>query len=236
MKEIYQENGCHLIEVPEGPVEKELNLSLVALELGPLNEICCNLYHSNRKIMNDRLAKELIELAHHDLTIREELLAAGKLSGGYHPEMERVHQDNAKRLREIIAEIGFPTISAVGRKASDAAWLIIQHSIGEPHFMKLCYQMMEENVYDVNPKNKAYLYDRIQVFQSKPQKYGTQLTAEGALFPIENKENLNQERIKVNLPQLSQEEINNIPEPDRIPEIEAQDREYTVWRKKVGWI
>lgn len=186
--------------------------------------------------MNDRIAKELIELADHDLAIREKLLAAGKLSGGYHPEMERVHQDNAKRLREMIAEIGFPTISVVGRKASDAAWLIIQHSIGEPYFMKLCYQMMEEKGYDVNPKNKAYLYDRILVFQSKPQKYGTQLTVEGLPFPVENKENLNQERIKVNLPQLSQEEINNIPEPDRIPEIEAQDSEYTVWRKKVGWI
>ena len=186
--------------------------------------------------MNDRLAKELIELADHDLTIREELLTAGKLSGGYHPEMERVHQNNAKRLREIMAEIGFPTISAVGEKASNAAWLIIQHSIGEPHFMKRCYQMMEENSHDINPINKSYLYDRIQVFQSRPQRYGTQLIAGGTLFPVENKENLNEERQKVNLPLLSKEEITNIPEPERIPEIDAQESAYTVWRKKVGWI
>ncbi len=105
--------------------------------------------------MNDRLAKELTELADHDLAIREELLAAGKLSEGYHPVMEKVHRENAERLREIIAEIGFPTISKVGETGSDAAWLIIQHSIGEPDFMKQCYRMMEEHSGDINPKTKS---------------------------------------------------------------------------------
>ncbi|MDG4654393.1 DUF6624 domain-containing protein [Chryseobacterium arthrosphaerae] len=186
--------------------------------------------------MNDTLAKELTERAGHDLAMREELLAAGKLSEGYHPEMEKVHRENAKRLREIIADIGFPTISKVGEKGSDAAWLIIQHSIGEPDFMKQCYQMMEEHSGDINPKNKAFLYDRIKVFESKPQKYGTQLTANGVPFPVENKEQLNKVRKKVNLHEFSQEEINSIPEPDRIPEIEAADSGYTVWRKKVGWL
>ncbi|MGG7467471.1 DUF6624 domain-containing protein [Chryseobacterium arthrosphaerae] len=186
--------------------------------------------------MNDTLAKELTELADHDLAIREELLASGKLSEGYHPEMEKVHRENAKRLREIIADIGFPTISKVGEKGSDAAWLIIQHSIGEPEFMKQCYQMMEEHSGDINPKNKAYLHDRIKVFESKPQKYGTQLTANGVPFPVENKEQLNKVRKKVNLHEFSQEEINSIPQPDRIPEIEAADSGYTAWRKKVGWL
>ncbi|MCW1962493.1 DUF6624 domain-containing protein [Chryseobacterium viscerum] len=185
---------------------------------------------------NFSFEKELIELADKDLTVRGELLAAGKLSGGYHPEMEKVHKANAQRLREIIAEIGFPTLSKVGEKGSNAAWLIIQHAIGEPEFMKECCTMMEENSHDINPIHKAYLYDRIQFFQSKPQKYGTQLTAEGIVYPVENKETLNKEREKVNLPALALAEINKIPEPENIPEIDDQNIEYTIWRRKVGWI
>ncbi|WP_223599018.1 DUF6624 domain-containing protein [Chryseobacterium sp. GVT01B] len=180
--------------------------------------------------------KELIELADKDLAVREELLSAGKLSGGYHPEMEKVHKANARRLREIIAEIGFPTPSKVGEKGSNAAWLIIQHAIGEPEFMKKCCTMMEDNSSDINPIHRAYLYDRIRFFQSKPQKYGTQLTADGKVYPVENKENLNKEREKVNLHAFSEAEINKIPEPEDIPEIDDKNVEYTVWRKKVGWI
>ncbi|MFZ4928083.1 DUF6624 domain-containing protein [Chryseobacterium sp. Mn2064] len=185
--------------------------------------------------MNDRLAQELMKLANHDLEVRETLATEGKLSGGYHPDMEKVHQDNAQRLREIIKEIGFPTISKVGDKASDAAWLIVQHSIGEPDFMKQCYEMMNENRSDMNLKNIAYLYDRIQVFQSRPQKYGTQLIPEG-IYPVENIENLNQERETMHLPPLSSEKISRIPSPENIPEIDAKDEGYTIWRKKVGWI
>jgi hypothetical protein len=185
--------------------------------------------------MNEKLAQELMKLANRDLEVRETLLAEGKLSGGYHPDMEKVHKNNAQRLREMIEEIGFPTISKVGDKASDAAWLIVQHSIGEPDFMKMCYRMMNESRGDIHLKNMAYLYDRIQVFQSKPQKYGTQLIPEG-IYPVENTENLNKERETVNLPPLSQEKINQIPSTESIPEIDAKDEGYTIWRKKVGWI
>ncbi|REC59804.1 hypothetical protein DRF65_24045 [Chryseobacterium pennae] len=186
--------------------------------------------------MTSKIGKELIRLGGHDIEIREKLSAEGKLAGGYHPEMERIHKTNAKRLREIISDIGYPTISKVGVKASDAAWLIIQHSIGEPEFMKACYKMMVENSHDITKKNKAYLYDRIQVFQSRPQKYGTQLMTDGIPYPVEDKENLNSERKKANLPSLSEKEINQIPDPENIPEIDNRDEDYTVWRRKVGWI
>ncbi|PWN66126.1 DUF6624 domain-containing protein [Chryseobacterium oncorhynchi] len=186
--------------------------------------------------MNDTFDKEIIELSELDLSVREKLSEAGELSGGYHPEMEKVHKANAKRLREIMTEIGFPTISRVGEKASNAAWLIIQHSIGEPEFMKHCYIMMEENIDDINPKNRAYLYDRIQVFQGKPQKYGTQFIENEIPYPVENKENLNNKRLKVGLLPLSLEDIERIPDSENIPEIEIRDVEYTNWRKKIGWI
>ncbi|GEN73928.1 DUF6624 domain-containing protein [Chryseobacterium lathyri] len=186
--------------------------------------------------MNEVCSKELIELAEKDLSVREKLASEGKLSGGYHPEMEQIHRQNAEKLREIIRKIGFPTISKVGDKASEAAWLIIQHSISEPAFMKECYKMMIENKSGVNPLNIAYLHDRIQVFQSKPQKYGTQLTEERLPYPVENKNKLNEERLKVNLKPFSQEEINRIPGIEKIAEIDAKQVGYTEWRIKMGWI
>lgn len=186
--------------------------------------------------MANSFEKELFHLANHDLEVREKLSAEGKLAEGYHPEMEDIHKANAQRLREIIKEIGFPTISKVGSEASDSAWLIIQHSINEPEFMKECYKMMEKSDQDIHSKNKAYLYDRIQVFQGNPQKYGTQLIAGGIPYPVEDKENLNREREKVNLPLLSEIEINQIPDPKEIPEIDSRDKTYLKWRKKVGWV
>ncbi|ROI04994.1 MULTISPECIES: DUF6624 domain-containing protein [unclassified Chryseobacterium] len=186
--------------------------------------------------MNENFSKELTALAETDLSVREKLAATGALFNGYHPEMERVHKANAKRLREIIAEIGFPTIANIGEEGSEAAWLIIQHSIAEPEFMKECYQRMVENSRDINPKHRAYLYDRIQVFQSRPQKYGTQISSDGRLYPVEDKSKVNEERINVTLPPLSHDVISKIPEAEQIPEIDARDSEYMIWRKKVGWI
>ena len=95
---------------------------------------------------------------------------------------------------------------------------------------------MIENRTDINPLNIAYLHDRIQVFQSRPQKYGTQLTEEGVPYPVESKNKLNEERLKVNLKLFSQEEINRIPGIEEIPEIDAKDAGYTAWRIKAGWI
>lgn len=47
--------------------------------------------------MHTHIANELIEMARHDLEVRERLLNEGTLSPGYNPEMERVHRNNAAR-------------------------------------------------------------------------------------------------------------------------------------------
>ncbi|WP_394678658.1 DUF6624 domain-containing protein [uncultured Sphingobacterium sp.] len=187
------------------------------------------------KSMKDKFSEELVQLAENDLLMREKLLAINKLSDGYNPEMEKVHKENAQRLKEIIKEIGFPTISTVGEKASDAAWLIVQHSIAEPEFMKSSYKLMLENSADVNLKHLAFLFDRIQFFQGKPQKFGTQLNSDGTIYPVINKNEINGLRKKNHLPELTQEKIDSILPIESIEFIENQNAEYIIWRKKVGW-
>ena len=92
--------------------------------------------------MNRVLAAELIALREHDFAVRAELERDGSLFDGYHTRMETVHLANAARLREIIAAHGWPGTPLVGAYGAQAAWLIAQHAIGEPAFMRECRDLL----------------------------------------------------------------------------------------------
>ncbi len=91
------------------------------------------------------IAKELIKLKDQDFKVRQGLIKEGKLFNGYNPEMEEVHLSNAKRLQEIILQIGYPNTDKVGIKYSQAAWLI-QHAISPPDFMKNCLPLAQQEI------------------------------------------------------------------------------------------
>ncbi|MDR2284793.1 MAG: GNAT family N-acetyltransferase [Sphingobacterium sp.] len=224
---------CQLDNGASIALAKKLKLTL----FGEWNIVTPSVTGEDNTVMRTvtSFAHELIRMADEDLFARERLMAEGKLSGGYHPEMEAVHRTNAARLRQIIKTIGYPSISKVGAKASDDAWLIVQHAIGEPDFMLDCYEKMLSCRDDLNPANIAYLYDRIQVFKEKPQRYGTQFLEGGIIYPVEDKERLNVERARMNLPALTAQEIKAIAAIDQIDALN-QDEGYVVWKKKVGWI
>ena len=89
-------------------------------------------------LMNDALRAELMQMDAHDQAVREELAADGSLFEGYHPRMAAVHDANAARLREIIAQYGWPIESLAGADGAKAAHRIAQHSINHPQFMCEC--------------------------------------------------------------------------------------------------
>ncbi|MDR6487231.1 hypothetical protein J2799_001716 [Chryseobacterium vietnamense] len=180
-------------------------------------------------------AVQLMRLAEKDLAVRERLLRDNLLSGGYHPEMEKVHRENAEALRQIIKEIGFPGISKVGQEASEAAWLIAQHAIAEPAFMKSFFELMTENRWDVNKKHWAYLNDRIQYFQGKPQRFGTQRNADGSIYPVMEPEQLNALRLEYDLPVIIPEDLKRIAKIEEIERIENENPNYVMWRDGAGW-
>jgi hypothetical protein len=74
-------------------------------------------------------------------TLPPVLAASGALYEGYRPHMAAVHEKNALRLQDIIAEIGWPTECWVGKRAAEAAWLIAQHSIAHPDFQRSCLKV-----------------------------------------------------------------------------------------------
>lgn len=193
------------------------------------------------------IAEIIVKLKNADLALRSKLVKSGQLSEGYNEEMAKLHKQNTKILNDIIDQIGYPTIDKVGKEGSEATWLIIQHSIGQPVFMKKCAKLLEEQVSDdqANKKNLAYLTDRIAVFENKPQLYGTQFDWDenGELNP-----NNFDDLIKVNLRRNSiglnslekQTEIirkqakneNQLPPTD----FEKRKIEMEKWKKSVGWI
>ena len=73
-------------------------------------------------------------------------------------------------------------ISEVGERVSFNIWLLVQHADRDPEFQRKVLRLMEPMVEtgEVNGRNFAYLYDRV----NEPQRYGTQLMCiEGAFSP-----------------------------------------------------
>lgn len=197
--------------------------------------------------MNSDIGKKIIGLKNKDINLREKLKRKGILTNGYHPEMEKLHSANAKELSKIIDKIGYPTVDKVGKEASEAAWLIIQHSIGQPDFMKKSKRLLEIAVHEekADPKELAYLMDRIAVFEGKKQFYGTQFdwdeNGNMSPMPFDDLEKVNQRRRVIGLNTLEEQveimknEVKNVNKRSQ-EDFEKRRREYEQWRKSVGWI
>lgn len=192
-------------------------------------------------------AKEIIELKNADLELREKLVRSDKLFGGYNEEMEALHNRNAEALDKIIEQIGYPTIEKVGAEASEAAWLVIQHSIGQPEFMKKCAALLEKAVNEnqADARQLAYLTDRIAVLEGKAQLYGTQFdwdaTGEMNPSPFDDLEKVNRRRKSIGLNSLAEQTEtirNQAAKENEKPPVDLKRRraEFDRWRKKVGWI
>jgi len=193
------------------------------------------------------LAERIINLKKVDLAYRNKLIQAGQLGDGYDEGMADLHNKNARILEEIIDEIGFPTSDKVGEAGSEAAWLVIQHAIGQPDFMRKCEKLLAE----VANENKAYqvylayLSDRIAVFEGRPQLYGTQFDWDefGKLSPqaFADEARVNERRQTIGLNTLAEQTQlmrERVEAENEVPPLDYDKRkaELMAWKRKVGWI
>jgi hypothetical protein len=192
-------------------------------------------------------AQEIILMAEEDRRLRGALAETGALFEGYHPDMERLHTANARRLENIITDIGgWPSPAQVGAEAAEAAWLIVQHAIGLPDFQRGMLGLLREAVAagDAPAWQAAYLEDRICVFEGRPQIYGTQFDWDdaGALSPapIEKAQDVNRRRAALGLESIEEKtaalrarahaEGNTAPAAPAKRRKDAED-----WARKAGW-
>jgi uncharacterized protein DUF6624 len=131
--------------------------------------------------VNDALRAELLERAGRDQAARESLQPGHDMQQ-WDEIVEPVDRANTARLREIIAEHGWPGCQLVGEAAAHAAWLLAQHA--PPDFQEECLPLLEDAVAraDASPRDLAYLMDRVLMHRGQPQIYGTQyLLSDGVL-------------------------------------------------------
>ncbi len=195
--------------------------------------------------MNTELQKQLLAMAAEDERVRRELAATGELYHGYAPRMAEVHRRNAEALKAIIDEHGWPGRSLVGEEGAEAAWLIVQHAIGDPELQRGALPILREAATrgEVDPWQPAYLEDRICCLERRPQKYGTQFDWDenGLMSPLTlaDPERVDEYRRDVGLGPLAERikqaraNTGNEPVPDNLAEREAEMLE---WARSVGWI
>ncbi len=192
------------------------------------------------------IAKKIIDLKNADLALRDKLINEGKLSDGYNEEMKTLHNKNAKILDKIMNTIGYPTAEKVGKEASDATWLIIQHAIEQPEFMKRSAQLLKTAVKSnkADPRNLAYLTDQIAIFQDQPQRYGTQFDWDEngnlSAHTVDDVIKVNKRRKAIGLNTL--EEQTEVIRTQAVHEKQSppkdfmkRKREMEEWKKSVGW-
>jgi hypothetical protein len=189
---------------------------------------------------NEELRRELLAMVARDRHVRANLIRRGVLHGGYHQEMAAVHVQNATRLKEILPEHGWPVAALVGDDGAEAAWLIVQHAIGDPPFQRQCLRLLQDAAESggVPLWQAAMLEDRIRMFEGRPQIYGTQLEtdSDGSVRPylLEDPETVEERRRRIGLEPLSERLSREEPSP--LPaDPERFEREYRAWLRRVGW-
>ncbi|MGV6813859.1 MAG: DUF6624 domain-containing protein [Phycisphaerales bacterium] len=127
------------------------------------------------------------------------------------PTIRAIDQAQSDRLKEIVAHIGWPTRDLVGLKATQGAYMVIQHAGHDTEFQNECLSMMVDLVEqgELPASYVALLTDRIRVFQDRPQLFGTQmemaLNEQGIMVPtpsvqIEDPEHLDERRALMGMP------------------------------------
>jgi hypothetical protein len=194
---------------------------------------------------SDALSTELLAMAAEDQRVRAELLAEGTLFQGYHPRMAEVHHRNAARLSAIMDHVGWPGRRLVGADAADAAWLVLQHSIGDPAVMRRGLTLLRSlPAGEVAPAQLAMLEDRVRILSGLPQRYGTQFDwdADGLMSPhaIEEPDRVEELRRGVGLPPLSEkmhELREGVAREGGVPpaDLAERRRQIDTWARSVGW-
>lgn len=182
---------------------------------------------TKKEIKNPALAKELARRFAVDQAARNDLIkfmAENHISGvvdatktdpkiveTFQAKLAKVQEadrDNTAWLKEMIDKHGWPGKSLVGSAGEQNSWLLAQHADADREFQEFCLKKMQAMPKgEVEPRNIAYLTDRVLLAQGKKQKYGTQaIMKDGKATPrpLEDPEHVDQRRKSVGLQPLAE--------------------------------
>ncbi len=166
---------------------------VLCVGFGTMNEV------NAQEVPQQALAKELGEMRDTDQKLRRKWAKLAKKGDRETAKFKKLtntvialDSTNTERMKEIVAQYGWPTIDMVGKRASNSAWLLVQHADRDPLFQAHCLPLLKEasDTGFADPVNYAYLYDRVQVAKGQKQLYATQSSTnngikKGSYYPIE---------------------------------------------------
>lgn len=172
-----------------------------------------NVFNNQEKIKFPDISLEIEKMAKEDQDIRSmDLRGNDEQESNLADRMLDIDETNTEKMKHIVEQIGWPTISRVGKESSVNAWLLVQHADHDVDFQKQCLDLMKaEPAGEVELHDIAYLEDRIRVNTNEGQVYGTQFretldpTARQKTViaygpkPIEDAEHVNERRASVGL-------------------------------------
>jgi hypothetical protein len=151
--------------------------------------------------VNEPLRAELLALAEadQDFRRRRRRLTQDRVRA----ELEREHA-RAARAAELVSAHGWPGRSLVGDDGAQAAWLLIQHADHDVELQERCLRLLADAVEagEAEPRQLAYLTDRVRVNRGRPQLYGTQFFGGGdgyGVRPVDDPERLDERRASAGL-------------------------------------
>jgi hypothetical protein len=157
-----------------------------------------------------RLQAQLLEWGKLDQKVREPLMqgpitADNARSKSLFVRMRAVDELNYRRIKNVIDEYGFPTISMVGGDGSAQAFLIVQHQASHPEFQQFVLDIMGPLAKrgEVGREGYALLLDRVLVMgKHQQQRYGTQFKqVDGRMLmePVEDPKHLDERRAEMGM-------------------------------------
>lgn len=194
-------------------------------------------------MIDEELRSELLAMKAEDERLHTELSNAGALTGHYVPSLQALHEKNAARLREILSRHGWPNEAMVGSDGAYAAWIIVQHAIGDSSLQRQALPLLQKEASQgcIPAWHAAYVVDRIAMYEQRPQRYGTQWLddpQDGRTrpWPLEEPESVNILRASVGLGPMR-------PVPERGPELPPDEQEsvrnnqrwWQDWLASRGW-
>lgn len=153
-----------------------------------------------------KIAMEITVMCESDQDMRRR---SGENDGVIESEEDNnLDRKNTEKMKEIVVEIGWPSVSKVGQEASSDAWLLVQHADHDVEFQLRCLSLMKElPAGEVSTQNIAFLTDRVRVNKGQPQVYGTQfkqINGEHVPKDIEDIDNVDKRRESMGLDTLAQ--------------------------------
>jgi len=127
---------------------------------------------------------ELARRVEVDQALRREAMATDPISKELVDKVVAADAENTAWLKDIVQSHGWPTRARVGDEGAANAWLLVQHADRDVEFQELCLVFLRAAAKQgqADPKNMAYLADRVAVNRNRPQRYGTQFVEKDGRF------------------------------------------------------